>query len=632
VTRDGKLNGQSLAVTGECSGGILVENVNWSEDEQRVFYQVRCRSKDAVNGFYEQATAGGKAQRLIPNMEQVLSASYFSNSGADFFAVLQDQEGQPPVIKLVTQLQYYTEFGFGADYDWNRAITLPVEHRDSEGGYLQAEFLSPPREYLSYSYSDEYGMASKDGSIMDIGTLKGGPLAGKQIYRLFDQEFYEDKGGGGKAYSTVEPLYLVRDGDAIVMFNLQYGEKAVNQYSFPDLDGKRLRADLFAGATRVISYRGQLIAGLLSAPALEIPNSSVRLVRQGMMYGGTYESKTDFRKLFDHPDEGEMYVFQKDDGSFWRFNGDRTTTLYAYAFDFGVTIDGSAVDMNQYVPFTNLICDGSPLDLAHILTPDPSRLVPVGTTSANEPIFGFSSAQDQLLKDEYDLLKKDYDDLGQEFQSYDVFVSNRPIFLWKDPFGRHVRFVKKEYLSPSNCEPILYLYPEEPTEVSVELGERVKLMAALPEREKEWRMGAEPGGRLTDLSTFKTYDRIFWEGISGALPALEKGFVVKAGQLESFFDEKLAVLGLTPKEIHDFKHAWLKEFDEAPWYFIGFYDRGIIDRYAPMTITPEPETVIRILMDYRALDEFIEVVPPALGPTPVRTGFTAVEWAGLKRF
>ena len=49
----------------------------------------------------------------------------------------------------------------------------------------------------------------------------------------------------------------------------------------------------------------------------------------------------------------------------------------------------------------------------------------------------------------------------------------------------------------------------------------------------------------------------------------------------------------------------------------------------PLEIDPEPDTLIRILMTYKGLDEPIEVTEQEL-ETSERTGFVAVEWGGTE--
>jgi hypothetical protein len=62
-------------------------------------------------------------------------------------------------------------------------------------------------------------------------------------------------------------------------------------------------------------------------------------------------------------------------------------------------------------------------------------------------------------------------------------------------------------------------------------------------------------------------------------------------------------------------------------YFITFLPQEQIDRLAPLLINPKPDTVIRVFMDYKGLDQPISIIAPKI-KTPVRHGFTVVEWGG----
>ena len=49
----------------------------------------------------------------------------------------------------------------------------------------------------------------------------------------------------------------------------------------------------------------------------------------------------------------------------------------------------------------------------------------------------------------------------------------------------------------------------------------------------------------------------------------------------------------------------------------------------PLTITPEPDTTIRVLMEYKGLENSIKVEEQSL-ETPGRKGLVAVEWGGTE--
>jgi hypothetical protein len=58
---------------------------------------------------------------------------------------------------------------------------------------------------------------------------------------------------------------------------------------------------------------------------------------------------------------------------------------------------------------------------------------------------------------------------------------------------------------------------------------------------------------------------------------------------------------------------------------IRFETKAEQDENMPLNITPKPDIVIRIMMDWKAIDEPIDIPEQKLD-TPERKGFTVVEW------
>jgi hypothetical protein len=58
-----------------------------------------------------------------------------------------------------------------------------------------------------------------------------------------------------------------------------------------------------------------------------------------------------------------------------------------------------------------------------------------------------------------------------------------------------------------------------------------------------------------------------------------------------------------------------------------FVPQEQFDQLAPLAVSPQPDTVIRVFMDYQGLDKYQEVAAPVI-TTPQRKGFTVVEWGG----
>ena len=257
-------------------------------------------------------------------------------------------------------------------------------------------------------------------------------------------------------------------------------------------------------------------------------------------------------------------------------------------------------------------------------------LVQVGKTSQGDPIYGYKDTSSEGFKKLYD--DTYWVEEGKKKKSPEEFLKDHPKIFWVDPFGRVLAFYNTTFISPAECgKPVIYLYPKQPMNVSVKVAPGNGLSYTDPAYGTGWNVFSDTKSNLTNLSDGKQYPYLFWEG-SGSVyyETPQQGFVVAANELDGFFNSKLAELGLIDKEIADFKEFWIPKMQEKPkpYYFVTFLSKHYIDQLAPLSIDPKPDTVIRVLMDYRGLEAFQNV--PELGISiPERKGFTAVEWGGM---
>lgn len=179
------------------------------------------------------------------------------------------------------------------------------------------------------------------------------------------------------------------------------------------------------------------------------------------------------------------------------------------------------------------------------------------------------------------------------------------------------------------AKPIIYLYPQETTEVTVKLGNPEKITCSYPEYKKEWKVVAESDGILTDVKTQRKFYALYWEGKDMIQPEMTEGFIVKGQDTIGFLEEKLEILGLNEKEAQEFIIYWLPKMQNNAYNYIRFATIEEINNYMPLELSVEPDTLIRVLMQYKPLDEYIEVKEQELA-TPERTGFTVVEWGGTE--
>lgn len=198
----------------------------------------------------------------------------------------------------------------------------------------------------------------------------------------------------------------------------------------------------------------------------------------------------------------------------------------------------------------------------------------------------------------------------------------------------------EEYLGIDLCEgedkveitmlekPVIYIYPETEMNVNVKLGKSELLTCTYPKYSEStgWEVTANPDGTLRD-ETNREYYSLYWEGKNAVKIEMEEGFVVKGEDTIEFLEEKLELLGLTEKEAQEFIIYWLPQMENNKYNLIRFETMEEIEENMPLEINPKPDTLIRIMMDWKSLDEYIEVSEQSL--TSVRrSGYTVVEWGG----
>ncbi len=177
-------------------------------------------------------------------------------------------------------------------------------------------------------------------------------------------------------------------------------------------------------------------------------------------------------------------------------------------------------------------------------------------------------------------------------------------------------------------KPVIYLYPEEEMAVSVRLDYAGDLTCTYPKYHDGWKVTAYPDGRLVNHEDGLEYSYLFWEGVSDVEYDMSRGFVVKGKDTEAFLREKLAYMGLTPKEYNEFIVYWLPQMEKNKYNLISFQS-DVYTNNAVLRIEPKPDSVLRVFMAYKALDEKIEIEKQELKPFD-REGFTVIEWGGTE--
>ena len=179
----------------------------------------------------------------------------------------------------------------------------------------------------------------------------------------------------------------------------------------------------------------------------------------------------------------------------------------------------------------------------------------------------------------------------------------------------------------ANEKPVIYLYPETETRVTVKLDLSGELTCAYPAYDGGWTVTAAPDGTLTDEHG-RTYNYLYWEGEVANGFDFSKGFCVAGSDTAAFLEDALDRLGLTRREANEFLVYWLPRMQDNPYNLIAFQQEAYTES-AKLTVSPRPDSVLRVFMAWKPLARPVDVPAQTL-PGFERRGFTLVEWGGAE--
>lgn len=181
-----------------------------------------------------------------------------------------------------------------------------------------------------------------------------------------------------------------------------------------------------------------------------------------------------------------------------------------------------------------------------------------------------------------------------------------------------------KYIAAAN-KPVIYLYPEEKTNVNVKVNFDGELTTLYPDYTQDgWNVVANQDGTLQMNN--KEYKYLYWEGATNKSIELNSGFCVKGTDTVKFLEKVLKEQGLNSNETNDFIAYWAPLMSDNKYNVISF----ITDEYkemAELDINPKPDTEIRVFMVWYGSDIPVDIESQSFD-TPNRTGFTVVEWGG----
>ncbi len=181
-------------------------------------------------------------------------------------------------------------------------------------------------------------------------------------------------------------------------------------------------------------------------------------------------------------------------------------------------------------------------------------------------------------------------------------------------------------------KPAIYLYPTTQTKVNIKHSFQGTVMTTYPEYANGWEVVADPSGKLKNVADNREYNYLFWDGtyrFSDSHYNYQNGFYVKKGDYTSFLLDKLTLIGLNETEINDFIVYWLPSMNRYDEVFVHFWINDDIDNSSKLEVTPKPDTMIRVFMEFGEYKGEKKLPEQVLTPSE-RIGFTLLEWGGAE--
>ncbi len=177
------------------------------------------------------------------------------------------------------------------------------------------------------------------------------------------------------------------------------------------------------------------------------------------------------------------------------------------------------------------------------------------------------------------------------------------------------------------AKPVLYLYPEEETNVTVTFENKNNITVSYPKFKNSWEVVAKPNGDLYDKDG-KYYYGLYWEEELNHKVDFTEGFYVEKENAIEFLEEKLESIGLNNKERNEFIMYWLPILERNEKNLVYFELTEERDNFNKLIINPVPDSILRLAIHVKKVNEKVNIKEEIL-PTFERVGFTAVEWGGV---
>lgn len=503
----------------------------------------------------------------------------------------------------------------------------PTKTTESDGEYGQITWLSAPKKITNPDILNKESTNLSD-----------------MLYSFSDQGSYHVADFSSGAKLILVAINPEGPGDPFIFRLIQNDDQYLLIESFLDekYEKEAARQIFDQNQVKIIAYD---TLGLIPPNTIQAQNGK-NFVASPDYFTSQFFSQLENPQKITSSDYGDFYVVYSqpyENKSVYTRKiylklADSTIKTYDYYLDFSTDVKVPLVTFSTTQnkdAFEPGIPSGCGLGSAKTILKSSSNLLldkqEVGfiTNSPTQKIYQFKNPQHEIVKFLYDSYKlgRDYPE-APPMLSIEDYTQKNNHFLYQDTSGDWLIFVNSEFAPMVECgKPVIYLYPTTDTQVTV------KVAADITQSEPTyptsgWTVLAKPSGQL--IYQTKSYPNLFWEGKGhGFYPDKSKyGTLVTQDKLIPTLKSQLTAQGLNDQESADFMEFWTDLLPQDPYVRLTWLNTADMDQLAPLSVTPAPDTSIRIFLEFEGYSAPVKLIPQNLKSVP-RQGFTLVEWGGL---
>lgn len=181
-------------------------------------------------------------------------------------------------------------------------------------------------------------------------------------------------------------------------------------------------------------------------------------------------------------------------------------------------------------------------------------------------------------------------------------------------------------------KPVIYLYPQETIDVSVDVIPTGEFAFTYPNIENGWNFTCDPDGTLRRGE--ETYRYLFWESeqeVPSHFINKNEGAIVSGSEAVAYLETQMEKFGMTSEERADFITYWGPILRTKTNLYIYLLFNEVCDAFASLEISPEPTQIGRFYVIWAAVpDDYNPSLESQEIPEMQRDGFTVLEWGGAE--